>query len=84
MAFDTTVRQWHGRRQFPAILRLVDNQYDFSGMSRRHSVRPVVTGWPRVHGSRGETNAIEKMRKAVEDNFYCASLYHRVVVHFRC
>jgi len=32
----------------------------------RHKVKPGITGWAQVHGHRGETDTIEKMRARVE------------------
>lgn len=39
-------------------------------MSRRHNVKPGLTGWAQVNGFRGETDTIEKMRKRVEFDLY--------------
>lgn len=39
-------------------------------MSRRHNVKPGITGWAQVNGFRGETDTIEKMQKRVEYDLY--------------
>jgi Undecaprenyl-phosphate glucose phosphotransferase len=39
-------------------------------MSRRHNVKPGITGWAQVNGLRGETDTLEKMRKRVEYDIY--------------
>jgi len=38
--------------------------------SRRHNVKPGLTGWAQVHGWRGETDTVEKMRQRVEHDLY--------------
>jgi putative colanic acid biosynthesis UDP-glucose lipid carrier transferase len=45
------------------------NQYYSSlieGYWIRHRVRPGLTGWAQVHGLRGETDTLEKMRRRIE------------------
>jgi Undecaprenyl-phosphate glucose phosphotransferase len=42
-----------------------------SPFSRRHKVRPGITGWAQVNGFRGETDTVEKMQRRVEyDHHY--------------
>src|SRR5450631_1380591 len=39
-------------------------------LSRRHNVKPGITGWAQVNGLRGETDTIEKMRGRIEHDLY--------------
>jgi putative colanic acid biosysnthesis UDP-glucose lipid carrier transferase len=36
------------------------------GYMLRHKVKPGITGWAQIHGLRGETDTVEKMRSRVE------------------
>jgi len=38
----------------------------------RHRIKPGITGWAQVHGYRGETDTVEKMRKRVEFDLHYA------------
>ena len=38
--------------------------------SRRHIVKPGITGWAQVNGLRGETDTLEKMQERVEHDLY--------------
>ena len=37
---------------------------------QRHRVKPGITGWAQVHGYRGETDTLDKMRKRFEHDLY--------------
>jgi Undecaprenyl-phosphate glucose phosphotransferase len=41
-----------------------------SVFSRRHVVKPGITGWAQVNGCRGATDTLEKMRQRVEHDLY--------------
>jgi len=38
--------------------------------SRRHNVKPGITGWAQVNGYRGATDAFEKMQRRIEYDLY--------------
>jgi lipopolysaccharide/colanic/teichoic acid biosynthesis glycosyltransferase len=38
--------------------------------SRRHNIKPGITGWAQVNGHRGETDTLEKMQRRVEHDLY--------------
>ena len=38
----------------------------------RHRIKPGITGWAQVHGYRGETDTVEKMRRRVEYDLHYA------------
>jgi Undecaprenyl-phosphate glucose phosphotransferase len=38
--------------------------------SRRHNIKPGITGWAQVNGHRGETDTLEKMQRRVEYDLY--------------
>ncbi|WP_024512604.1 undecaprenyl-phosphate glucose phosphotransferase [Bradyrhizobium sp. ARR65] len=41
-----------------------------SSFSRRHNVKPGITGWAQVKGYRGDTDTLEKMQRRVEHDLY--------------
>jgi lipopolysaccharide/colanic/teichoic acid biosynthesis glycosyltransferase len=41
-----------------------------SSFSRRHNVKPGITGWAQVNGYRGEIDTLEKMQRRVEHDLY--------------
>lgn len=38
--------------------------------SRRHNIKPGITGWAQVNGHRGRTDTLEKMQRRVEHDLY--------------
>jgi Undecaprenyl-phosphate glucose phosphotransferase len=58
-----------GPRPHPIALndRFLDQ---ISALSRRHIVKPGITGWAQVHGFRGETDTLEKMQRRFEHDLY--------------
>jgi Undecaprenyl-phosphate glucose phosphotransferase len=41
-----------------------------SSFSRRHNVKPGITGWAQVNGYRGDTDTLEKMQRRLEHDLY--------------
>ena len=41
-----------------------------TGYMQRHRVKPGITGWAQIHGLRGGTEDIERMRKRIEYDLY--------------
>ncbi|WLA67670.1 undecaprenyl-phosphate glucose phosphotransferase [Bradyrhizobium diazoefficiens] len=54
----------HATSQNEAFAELI------SSFSRRHNVKPGITGWAQVNGYRGETDTLEKMQRRVEHDLY--------------
>jgi lipopolysaccharide/colanic/teichoic acid biosynthesis glycosyltransferase len=38
--------------------------------SRRHNVKPGITGWSQVNGFRGSIDAVEKLQRRIEYDLY--------------
>jgi Undecaprenyl-phosphate glucose phosphotransferase len=45
-------------------------QEKIAPFSRRHTVKPGITGWAQVNGLRGETDTVDKMQRRVEHDLY--------------
>jgi exopolysaccharide biosynthesis polyprenyl glycosylphosphotransferase len=58
-----------GPRPHPVALNRVFEQ-QISPFSRRHNVKPGITGWAQVNGYRGQTDTLEKMRRRFEYDLY--------------
>jgi Undecaprenyl-phosphate glucose phosphotransferase len=58
-----------GPRPHPIALNILFQQ-QISPLSRRHNVKPGITGWAQVNGYRGETDTLEKMQRRIECDLY--------------
>jgi Undecaprenyl-phosphate glucose phosphotransferase len=58
-----------GPRPHPIALNAMF-QDRISPFSRRHNVKPGLTGWAQVNGYRGETDTLDKMRRRIEYDLY--------------
>ena len=58
-----------GPRPHPLALNAIF-QERIAPFSRRHNVKPGITGWAQVNGFRGETDTVEKMQRRIEYDLY--------------
>jgi Undecaprenyl-phosphate glucose phosphotransferase len=58
-----------GPRPHPIVLNKIFQQ-QIAPLSRRHNVKPGITGWAQVNGYRGETDTLEKMQRRFECDLY--------------
>jgi lipopolysaccharide/colanic/teichoic acid biosynthesis glycosyltransferase len=58
-----------GPRPHPIALNVMFQQR-IAPFSRRHNVKPGLTGWAQVNGLRGETDTIEKMQRRIDYDLY--------------
>jgi len=58
-----------GPRPHPVALN-ENFTHQIDAYMQRHRVKPGITGWAQVHGLRGETETLDKMRKRVEYDLY--------------
>ncbi len=58
-----------GPRPHPVALNKAFEQ-KIRPFSRRHNVKPGITGWAQVNGYRGETDTLEKMQRRFEHDLY--------------
>ena len=58
-----------GPRPHPIALNL-KFECQIKPLSRRHKVKPGITGWAQVNGHRGGTNTLEKMQRRFEHDLY--------------
>jgi Undecaprenyl-phosphate glucose phosphotransferase len=58
-----------GPRPHPIALNAIFKDH-ITPFWRRHNVKPGLTGWAQVHGLRGETDTLEKMRLRVDHDLH--------------
>ena len=58
-----------GPRPHPIALNTMF-QERIAPFSRRHNVKPGLTGWAQVNGFRGETDTFEKMQRRIDYDLY--------------
>jgi Undecaprenyl-phosphate glucose phosphotransferase len=58
-----------GPRPHPVALNTTFER-QISPFSRRHNVKPGITGWAQVNGYRGATDTLEKMQRRFEHDVY--------------
>jgi Undecaprenyl-phosphate glucose phosphotransferase len=58
-----------GPRPHPIALNSLF-QERITPFSRRHNVKPGLTGWAQVNGFRGETDTLEKMQRRIDYDLY--------------
>jgi Undecaprenyl-phosphate glucose phosphotransferase len=58
-----------GPRPHPIALNVMFQQR-IAPFSRRHNVKPGLTGWAQVNGLRGETDTTEKMQRRIDYDLY--------------
>jgi exopolysaccharide biosynthesis polyprenyl glycosylphosphotransferase len=58
-----------GPRPHPIALNEMFEE-QISQLSRRHNVKPGITGWAQINGFRGETDTLEKMKLRLEHDLY--------------
>jgi Undecaprenyl-phosphate glucose phosphotransferase len=61
-----------GPRPHVAAMRAGNQRYSdaIKAYSRRHRVKPGITGWAQVHGCRGEVDTMEKAHARFEHDLY--------------
>lgn len=65
-----------------AVVHNEEYRQQISGYMLRHSVKPGITGWAQIHGLRGETDTLDKMRRRIEyDRYYIKHWSLRLDIH---